>query len=82
MNLVNIRDFDLMLNTHEIILEMIKAAESPYDEIILFGDSFGQINATKHDKITWNKNTIVIDSNDGNSFVVNHRDVSAFKVIR
>ena len=82
MNLVNIGDFDLRHNVCEIVLEMIKAAESPYDEIILFGDSFGQINATKHDKITWNKNTIVIDSNDGNSFVVNHRDVAAFKVIR
>ena len=82
MNLVNIEDFDLRYNTREIILEMIKAVESPYDEIIIFGDSFGQVNAAKHDKITWNRSTIVIDDSNGNSFVVNHVDVAAFKVIR
>lgn len=82
MNLLNIDDFDLRHNTREIILKMIEAAKVPYDEIIIFGDSFGQVVVSESDDITWNKNTIVIEHGCGNTFVVNHMDVAAFKVIR
>lgn len=79
---INIEKFDLYNNTYEIVLEFIKATEVSFTEIILFGDSFGKVAATESDKIAINKNTLVITNENNDSFVVNHRDLSAFKVIR
>lgn len=79
---INIEKFDLYNNTYEIVLEFIKATEVSFTEIILFGDSFGKVAAIESDKIAINKNTLVITNENNDSFVVNHRDLSAFKVIR
>ncbi len=82
MILINIDDFDLRHNTHEIVLEMIKATELSFTEIIIFGDSFGKVKLTNSDDLIFNKNTLSIVYENGIRFVVNHRDIAAFKVIR
>ena len=79
---MNIDRFDLYNNTHEIVLEMIKTTEVSFTEIIIFGDSFGKVTLTNCDDLIFNKNTLSIAYENGNRFVVNHRDISAFKVIR
>ena len=82
MILINIDDFDLRHNTHEIVLKMIEATEVSFTEIIIFGDSFGQVTITKSDDLDINRKTLSVVYENGDRFVVNHRDVVAFKVIR
>ena len=82
MILINIKDFDLRYNVHEIVLEMIKLVESSYEKIIIFGDSFDQVTIDKSDDITFNNNTLSIVYKNGICFVVKHKDIAAFKVIR
>ena len=79
---MNIDRFDLYNNTHEIVLEMIKATEVSFTEIIIFGDSFGKVTLTNSDDLIFNKNILSIAYENGNRFVVNHRDIAAFKVIK
>ncbi len=79
---MNIEKFDLYNNTYEIVLELIKATEVSFTEIIIFGDSFGQVTITKSDDLDINRKTLSIVYENGDRFVVNHRDVVAFKVIR
>ena len=82
MILINIDDFDLRHNTHEIVLEVIKATEVSFTEIFIFGDSFGKVTLTNSDDLIFNKNTLSVVYENGNRFVVNHRDIAAFKVIK
>ena len=82
MILINIDDLDLRHNTHEIVLEMIEATEVSFTEIIIFGDSFGKVTLTNCDDLIFNKNTFSVVYENGNRFVVNHRDIAAFKVIK
>ncbi len=82
MILINIDDFDLRQNTHEIALQMIEATEVSFTEIIIFGDSFGKVTLTNCDDLIFNKNTLSIVYKNGICFVVNHRDIAAFKVIK
>ena len=82
MILINVDKFDLYNNTYEIVLEMIKATEVDFTEIIIFGDSFGQVTLTESDDLNINKNTLSIVYETGNRFVVNQGDIAAFKVIK
>ena len=82
MILINIKDFDLRYNVHEIVLEMIKATEVSFTEIIIFGDSFGKVTLNNCDDIIFNKNTLSVVYECGDKFTVNYKDIVAFKVIR
>jgi len=82
MHLVNIDKFDLQHNTYQIVLKMIEALQDSYKELILFGNSFGQISISDSDCLIFNTNTISFVYNNGDRFVVNHGDIAAFKVIR
>ena len=82
MILINVDKFDLYNNAYEIVLEMIKATEVDFTEIIIFGDSFGQVTLTESDDLNINKNTLSIVYETGNRFVVNQGDIAAFKVIK
>ena len=79
---MNIEKFDLYNNTYEIVLELIKATEVSFTEIIIFGDSFGQVALTESDNLNINKSTLSIVYETGDRFVVNQGDIAAFKVIR
>ena len=82
MILINVDKFDLYNNAYDIVLEMIKATEVDFTEIIIFGDSFGQVTLTESDNLNINKNTLSIVYETGDRFVVNQGDIAAFKVIR